>query len=367
MTAIRFFNWFLSAVFGFVCVELLQMLIGKVLKDRFWILLLIVKFLLMTALALLLIAMASPFLWKTNYPLSGLYIALLASCFSDVVFHLISMVYKNDLPLIRKVIALAMMAVFLVYGTVNMQMIRPNRLQYTSDKISRKYTIVFLADLHYGSSQSRKTVEKAMAEIRNLNADLVLLGGDITDENTSKEDMQLVYEMLGNLDTQVYFIYGNHDRQDRGGYLGGSKYSEKELEDAILKNGIMILKDEHFSFDDDLVIIGREDPSRTSRLPVDKLEPWPKDSYVISVEHNPYLNDDILATGADLQLSGHTHAGQYFPLKTVYALAGLNVYGNYKIGVTDVYVSSGISGWRMPFRNEANCNYEVIELLPAGK
>ena len=67
---------------------------------------------------------------------------------------------------------------------------------------------------------------------------------------------------------------------------------------------------------------------------------------------------------ADLQLSGHTHAGQLFPLRCVYALIGLNVYGDYTIGDTQLYVTSGITGWYLPLRNEANCSYEVITLQP---
>ena len=70
----------------------------------------------------------------------------------------------------------------------------------------------------------------------------------------------------------------------------------------------------------------------------------------------------IREVGADLQLSGHTHAGQLFPLKTLYALAGLNVVGDYRIDGNDLYVSSGVSGWYLPLRNESHCYYEVFEL-----
>ena len=218
--------------------------------------------------------------------------------------------------------------------------------------------------MHYGSSQSQRTVEKALEQIRDLNADFIVLGGDITDENTEKEEMQWLYQQFSKIDTPVYFIYGNHDRQVRGDYVGGKKYSEKDLEEAILSSGIIILKDEYVNIGDDLVLLGREEPGNPGRLDVSQLKARPEGSYVICIEHVPYQNEDIIATAADLQVSGHTHAGQYFPLKTLYALAGLNVYGKYRIGNADLFVSPGISGWGMPYRNEVCCSYEVIELHP---
>ena len=116
---------------------------------------------------------------------------------------------------------------------------------------------------------------------------------------------------------------------------------------------------------DDLVVLGREDASREDeRCAVRDLPARPEGAYVVCVDHSPYQEEDILATGADLQLSGHTHAGQFFPLQYVYRLSVNNIYGDYKVGSTDLYVSSGIAGWYFPFRTVAHCNYEVINLDP---
>lgn len=141
--------------------------------------------------------------------------------------------------------------------------------------------------------------------------------------------------------------------------------SEKQLEEAIVNHGIQILYENFEMINDDLVLLGREDPSHPKeRKAVKDLPVWPKDRYVICMDHTPYQNDEIMKVGADLQLSGHTHAGQLFPLKTLYALAGLNVVGDYHIGDFDLYVSPGVSGWYLPLRNESHCYYEVFELSP---
>ena len=85
-------------------------------------------------------------------------------------------------------------------------------------------------------------------------------------------------------------------------------------------------------------------------------------AYVLMVDHAPYVTQDIIDSGADLQLSGHAHAGQLFPLQGVYRLAGYDAYGFFRHGDTDLYVSAGASGWSFPFRTEAGCHYEVITL-----
>ena len=223
---------------------------------------------------------------------------------------------------------------------------------------------MFVADLHYKASQSEKTVDKAFKEISELKPDFVLLGGDIVDDHTSAEDMREIFGKLGNLGVPVYYIYGNHDRQSHGDYLGGAKYTPQELEDAITGSGLKILKDDIEIWADDLVLLGREDITEDSRCAVSALPERPDNAFVVCVDHSPYNVDDILATKADLQLSGHTHAGQFFPLRYVYMLAVDNIYGDYRVGDTDLYVTSGITGWYFPFRTEAHCNYEVITLQP---
>ena len=363
MTFIKYLQWIISAALAFALVALIDVPFSRIRNKIIKAVIFLVKAAFVITLAYFLIAAASPFLWKYNYPLSGLYIALLSDCFCDL--FMLATFFIREKPRFFRTVALAVITLIVfVYGTVNMQIIRADPLTYRSGKLKEEHTFVFLSDLHYGSSQSKKTVEKAFAEIGELHPDFILLGGDITDEHTEKEEMEWVYEQIGSLDVPVYYVYGNHDRQERGDYLGGEKYTDEELEDAITGNGIIILKDETVQISDDIVLLGREDPSWDDRKTVSELPERPAGTYVISIDHTPYQNQEIIDTKADLQLSGHTHAGQYFPLRYIYALIGLNVYGEYHFGDTDLFVSPGITGWYLPFRNEVHCTYEVVTLLP---
>ena len=114
---------------------------------------------------------------------------------------------------------------------------------------------------------------------------------------------------------------------------------------------------------DDLVLVGREDVSNLTRIPLKDLPKREEGTYVIWADHSPYQNEEIREANADLQLSGHTHAGQIFPIRWLYTLVGLNVVYTYRIGNTDLYVSPGIGNWYYPFRNETHCSYAVIDLI----
>ena len=364
MTTERYIRWILSAVCGLAVMLLVDKLTDRLNKKWQLAIIFIIKAFAGMFLAYELISISSAFVWKHNYILSGLYIALLSDCIADLIRSIISFFWKERPAYFRYCLTAAVTLIVFVYGTLNMSMVRAHELVYRSDKVKYEHSFVFLSDLHYGKPQSQKTVEKALKDIKDLDPDFIVLGGDITDEYTTKEEMKWIYDRLALLEIPVYYIYGNHDRQGRCYYFGGSNYTEEELAQTITDNGIFILQDEYVMISEDLVLLGREDPSCESRLEVSKLKPWPKESYVISIEHNPYLNDDILKTDADLQLSGHTHAGQYFPLRFVYMLARLNVVGEYRIGNTDLYVSPGIGGWGMPFRNESRSQFEYVHIMP---
>ena len=176
--------------------------------------------------------------------------------------------------------------------------------------------------------------------------------------------MEEIYSIIASTGIKTYFVYGNHDRQPDANYVGGKKYTLEELESTIKNNGIEILKDDFIYVKENIILLGREDITVSSRMEVKDLKTRPESAYVINIDHSPYQEEDIKETCADLQLSGHTHAGQLFPLKTVYKIGVNNIFGKYKIENTDIYVSSGFSGWGMPLRTEEHCNFEVITLKP---
>ena len=352
----------IEAVFTFIRIRF-----SNHLHPKIPFILILIKAILFVVVAFVTISIDNVFTVRTTYLFGALYIVILSDTIANIIMRIINIFYKNNKLVIYNIFACIVMIIIFAYGTINSQTIKPNYLTFDSHKIKKDHTFVFMSDIHYPTAQFKSSVKSALDEIKKLNPEFVLLGGDITDEFTTYEDMKEIYESIGALQIPTFYIYGNHDRQNKAYKIGRKRFDVNELEKVIKDNGITILKDEWQQVSEDLIIVGREDVSeKQSRKEVRDIKNWPKNAYVICVDHSPYQKEDMMETGADLQLSGHTHAGQLFPLKTIYKPAVKYVYGKYLINNSPynkyLYVSSGFSGWVLPFRNEEHCNYEVVNL-----
>jgi predicted MPP superfamily phosphohydrolase len=311
--------------------------------------------------------MAGPVQLRPVQPLLiALYAALLSDAAADLVYSLFCALRKRERRAgTARLLGLVFGLLFFVYGTVNMQLVRPCRHELCSDKLTASHKIVFVADVHVGSAQDFSTLEKAVADMAAEQPEAIILGGDITDDYTSREEMEAVCRLFGGLDVPVYYVYGNHDRQGHAQYAGGRKFTPEELEAALAENGVILLRDAYAEIAPDLLLLGREDMSETGRAEIAALTNPAPEKYLITADHQPNDFKNNLAAGTDLQLSGHTHAGQLFPLGLLSPLIG-DCVGDYTEGNAVMNVSPGACGWRMPLRTENGCRYEVISLQPAA-
>ena len=316
------------------------------------------------AIAFAVLVLAGPVVLRPVQPfLIALYAALLTDAFGDAIYSIYCSVSKKERKFGEfKAISLVLGVLFFVYGTVNMQVVLPNEHTYTSTKLTSQHKIVFAADIHVGSAQSMETFRKTAEAMAEEKPECIILGGDITDDYTTKEEMLETFKTFGELGVPVYYLYGNHDRQKHAEYANGVQFTAQELEDAIKSNGITVLKDEYVELAPDLLLLGREDMSETRAKAEELSNPSP-DKYLIVADHQPFDFEENIKTGADLQLSGHTHAGQLFPLKFFYSLIGY-AYGDFENDEAVMNVSSGVCGWRVPFRTDSHCHYEVVYLEP---
>lgn len=357
--------WALLFVTAEAIITVFQLLLRKKkIKRALHITLIIVKALLSIAFATL--VMAGPVVLRPVQPIMiALYAALLTDALADIVYSIFCVVKKTE-PVFKwkKLLSIALGVLFFIYGTANMQIVKPNYHTYTSDKLSKEHKIVFASDIHVGSAQNFSTLEKAVEAMAAENPECIILCGDITDDYTTNREMHETYQLFGSLGIPVYYLHGNHDRQKHAEYAHGMQYTADDLEQAIVDNGIILLKDEYVVLDDDLVLLGREDISEggTRKDAAELKNPYPE-KYLILADHQPFEFKDNLVCGTDLQLSGHTHAGQLFPLKALYSVIGY-AYGDFYEGDAVMNVSSGACGWRVPFRTDSHCHFEVVTLKP---
>lgn len=220
----------------------------------------------------------------------------------------------------------------------------------TSKPLDRSLKIVMLSDIHAGFHNRRAEVARWVDMINAEKADLIIIAGDLIDGNVRPIKAQGTADELKRLNAPAIACLGNHE------YITGI---DKAL-DLLDETGITILRDDTVSIGD-VTIIGRDDRSNRRRKQVaDLMQGVNRDNYLILLDHQPYHLDEAEQNGVDLQLSGHTHRGQVWPLNWVTKKLYECDYGQYRRGNTDYYISSGMGIWGGKFRIGTDSEYAVI-------
>jgi hypothetical protein len=228
-----------------------------------------------------------------------------------------------------------------------------------------RLTVVMASDLHLGTLIGRSRLEKVVERINALAPDIVFLPGDIVDETVTAKDEAEFSAVMRRLRAPlgVFAVPGNHEF-----------YSGLERNLACLRAcGIRVLEDEAVRVADSFILVGRRDPSSLSpkelRLPIrDILAKLGFDDGlpVILLDHQPARLDEASRAGVDLQLSGHTHAGQLFPLDIINRMAWELNWGYLRKGSTQYYVTSGVGTWGPPVRTGSRPEVVRIRLTFDG-
>jgi len=262
------------------------------------------------------------------------------------------------------VIPIIITGIIFGYGFIHIRDIVETSYHITSSKkLQAPLRILFLADAHYGTVLDSSSLTQLKERLNEEEVDLVILGGDIVDENTTKEEMKEIFLVLGNVKSTygTYFVYGNHDRQN---YSSWKDFSLVELEKTLQENHIVALKDEMVELRNDLVLVGREDKSHKRQNVESILSKVDSSKYIILIDHQPVEYENNSRLGIDLMLSGHTHAGQVFPAG--YFIRWLHLadlwYGYKRENSMDAIVTSGLAGWGYPIRTQENSEYVIIDI-----
>lgn len=257
-------------------------------------------------------------------------------------------------------LALLTAGAYLLTGYIQCVHVWKTEYSLTTDRPISGLRIAVLADSHIGTTFDGAGFAAYVDEIMRQDPDLILIPGDLVDDDTRREDLLTACETLGKADPEygVWFAYGNHDR----GYFGSRDFSAAELADILKENGVRILEDEA-AYIGDLCIVGRRDASSGPRSDMSALmEGVERDRYIIVLDHEPTDYDSEAAVGPDLVVSGHTHGGQLIPLGLIGRWFGGNdrEYGHERRGGTDFIVTSGISDWAVHFKTGAHSEYVII-------
>lgn len=206
-----------------------------------------------------------------------------------------------------------------------------------------EFKIAAVSDIHLGSTIRKRSMRKLSGILEKLKPNMVLLLGDIVDGEIGpviRGDL-LKYFHCPQCSHGLYGITGNHE------YIGGADRTISYIE----SKGIRLLKDEIIEIGGGIQLIGRLDRdserfSGTKRLALsDLMEKADSSKPVILLDHQPFGYDESVKHGVDLELSGHTHNGQMWPLNIVTSWIYELSYGYVKRGNTHFIVSSGFGLW----------------------
>ncbi len=209
--------------------------------------------------------------------------------------------------------------------------------------------IVFLSDGHIGTSLNINNIGELVDRVNEINPDIVLLGGDFFDEGTSEEVKELVAKELGGLVSKygIFAIEGNHE------YKSGNSNIDQQMK-YLSDQGIVVLQDKVVLVDQSFYIVGRKDSHGNSKRLEELMKEVDRNLPVIILDHRPTYRETEKFDSIDLQLSGHSHSGQIFPMQIFENISmGFTktyIYGRTKRGNTSYIVSSGIGNWGIPIR-----------------
>lgn len=252
------------------------------------------------------------------------------------------------------------------YGYWNAQAIKEKTYHLETTKALPKgsLNIIQISDLHFGVTVTSNVLEKHLKKISAEKPDVIVLTGDIFDENTTKKEMKEATKLLGKMDSTygTYYILGNHDQNH---YARDKKYTEEEMLKSFRENHIKVLTDEVMLIDNMFYIIGRKDFSLGKRKEIEELlKEVDLSKYIILLDHQPVELKQAENLGIDLELCGHTHAGQIWPLGVLMDLAKIYplTYGKYQSEKYTAIVTSGMGGWNYPIRTAKNAEYVKVNI-----
>ena len=215
-----------------------------------------------------------------------------------------------------------------------------------------KLRIVQISDLHIGSQIGPKYISTVVQLTNSQNPDVIVLTGDIGDGEPEKyiskaSDLKKLQAKYG-----IFYVNGNHEY-----YRGVKEWAEafRSFGFVTLENQSALLSVENTP----VAFVGTTDYQPNLKQ---ALEGLTDDAYKILLAHRPDIADQASEAGMHLQLSGHTHRGQFIPWSWMIRLFHKYTYGLYRIGNMYLYVNSGTGFWGPALRVGSQSEISVMEI-----
>jgi uncharacterized protein len=251
---------------------------------------------------------------------------------------------------------LGLAAAVTAYGVINAAATRVKRITVKLPNLPASWrgrTAVLMSDLHLGNYRGPGFARGMVKMANRLNPDVVFIAGDLYDGTPG--DLVRLAEPISGLKARLgsFFVEGNHEE-----FSDSTKYLK-----AVAAAGVRVLKNEVVVVDG-LQILGVAYGDATHGEHFRKIlrsTGFDRARPSILLEHAPDRIEVSAQEGVSLQLSGHTHRGQFWPWTLAAArMYGKYVYGLQRIGEMQIYTSCGAGTWGPPLR--VGNNPEIVAI-----
>ncbi len=233
-----------------------------------------------------------------------------------------------------------------LYGVVNAAWTRVRRVHVTLPNLPESWrgrVAALVTDTHLGHVRGFRFMRRIVTTLTRLRPDIVFIAGDMFDGTVARvRELAQPWARLA-APLGAFFVLGNHEE-----FTDSSKYL-----DAVEHSGVRVLNNEKVTVDG-LQIVGvhyRDSTNDDHFRSVLRHAEVDRDRASILLTHAPDRLRIAEEEGFSLQLSGHTHGGQFFPFTWITSrVYGKFVHGLQRLGNLIVYVSYGAGTWGPPLR-----------------
>lgn len=251
-----------------------------------------------------------------------------------------------------RAILLAIVPVLGVYNYYKAHKLVVNEKTLKLDNLKHDINIVHLSDVHFGSVRHKKIIRQISDKLKELedNCQLAIISGDLADGSSivEKDDFLAFKEV----NMPIIFTPGNHDF-----YIG-----IEDVFEACKNAGIIILDNDSMEFEG-LNIFGLRFSFEDKSVPeID--ESLVKDGFVNIINyHVPYHWEEFSKIGFDIQLSGHTHGGQFYPAVNFAEILFKYNRGLFKNNLGRyLHVTTGVGSMDTPMRWGTDSELVILKL-----
>jgi predicted MPP superfamily phosphohydrolase len=251
--------------------------------------------------------------------------------------------------------------VFCSWGFYSAHKIHTVTIGITNPKIRNKVRLVQISDVHIGSRKPAY-LQKVIDRVHMHSPDLLVITGDLVDENVSREDMT----PLASLSCPVLYCSGNHER-----YID----HEKVLK-IFASHGVQVLNDQSVELlglrvigvgdrqqqHEAVAMLGKISSSNSDAGSISGIDGHAVSPFTVLLYHQPDIWDAAKLHGIELMLSGHTHKGQIWPFGLLVRTRYRHVAGHFQASLSHLFVSQGTGTWGPLMRFGTRCEMTVIDL-----